>query len=74
MPEKEGFPTFSAMKVRVELAGVSHQDKNRFLEIKFLPRVGEFVETDFCGPCEVLQVVHTPNSADQDAVLTLGKG
>lgn len=59
------------MKVRVDLEG--QRGSNRYLDIKFLPRVGELLETDWCGACEVIQVVHTPESKDQDAVLILRK-
>lgn len=57
------------MRVRVELE--SERKSARYLELKTLPRVGELLETDFCGTCEVVQVVHTPESKEQDAVLVL---
>jgi hypothetical protein len=59
------------MKVRVEIEG--EREKSRYLELKFLPRVGELLEVDICGTCEVAQVLHTPQSEEQDAVLILRK-
>ena len=58
------------MKVRVEIKNSAHTHR-RILEMNFLPRVGEFLETGSDGSCEVIQVLHTPESKEQAAVLVL---
>lgn len=61
------------MNLRVEFKELGQQGATKFITVKFIPGVGEFLETDTHGSCEVLQVIHTPESKEQDAILILKK-
>lgn len=58
------------LKVRVELMNVAALEP-RFLDLRVLPREGEWLESGSYGTCEVVSVTDTPGAVDQRAVLVL---
>ena len=61
------------MKVRLNLEGEDQQQEPGAVEMDWVPRVGEFLELEDEGTCEVTQVLHTPQSAEQAVILKLRK-
>ena len=61
----------NCMKVRLVFRGAPEHLKD-LVEMDWVPRVGELLQVKD-GECEVLSVLHTPQSEDQAVVLELGK-
>jgi hypothetical protein len=61
------------VKVRLDFDKSTSSNKQVVVEMKFLPRVGELLVSGNEGTCEVLKVIHTPETAEQDVVLQLGR-
>ena len=60
------------MKVRLNFNNIDLPKKSIVVNMQSVPRVGESLVSGTAGMCEVLKVVHTPETSEQDVVLELG--
>jgi len=61
------------VKVRLKFNGNGEAPKETaVVNMQSIPRVGEYLVSGNAGMCQVLRVVHTPETPTQDVVLVLG--
>ena len=49
------------------------RDEIRFVELPFVPRIGEIIESAAFGRCEVVNVIYSPDSPEHPVTLVLRK-
>ena len=57
--------------MRVRLLFSQGANEARFAELVLLPRIGELMESAAYGTCEVVNVIHSPDSPQQQATIVL---
>ena len=60
------------MKVRLNFNNTGEPKNSVTVNMESLPRVGESLVSGTAGMCEVLKVIHTPETSEQDVVVELG--
>ena len=60
------------MKVRLNFRAGNGPKKPIVVEMKTIPRVGESLASGTWGVREVIKVLHTPDTSEQDVVVDLG--
>ena len=60
------------LKVRLKFNGNGEAPKkSAVVNMQSIPRVGEYLASGSAGTCQVLRVVHTPETPAQDVVVVL---
>jgi len=57
--------------MRVRLLFSQGANEARFVELAVLPRIAELMESPAYGLCEIVNVIHSPDSPQQQATVVL---